>query len=158
MIEPTKIPIESPGVYVAVVKKDPDGWRFLLVQRAAGEYYGGYWGFVTGGKMGQETVAQVVVRELKKELALAPLSMWATEYVVHFYEPEYDKIWMLPLIVAVVESESEVKLSEENSDFRWLPSGKARHLVSWKNLERMIEEVTDELAIFPARNWVQITA
>ncbi|HQL25231.1 MAG TPA: NUDIX domain-containing protein, partial [candidate division Zixibacteria bacterium] len=107
---------------------------------------------------GGETVAQVVVRKLKVELGLNPLSMWATEYVVHFYEPVYDKVLILPLIVAVVDPESQVKLSPEVSSFRWLPPGKARHLVSWKNLERMIEEITDELEIFPARNWVQITA
>lgn len=158
MSEPTKIPIESPGVNIAVVKKDLDGWKFLVLQRAQRESYGGYWSFVTGGKSGQETVAQVTVREMREETGLAPRSMWATEYVVQFYEPEYDKIWILPLIVAVVDPESEVKLSPEHSDFRWLPPHKAKHLVSWKNLERMIEEVTDELEIFPARNWVQITA
>jgi 8-oxo-dGTP pyrophosphatase MutT (NUDIX family) len=158
MTEPKTIPIESPGVNVAVVKKDADGWKFLILQRAEGESYGGFWGFMTGGKRSSETVAQVVQRELKEETGLVPRSMWATEYLVHFYEPEYDKIWILPLIVAVVDPESQVKLSKENSDFRWLPSGKARHLVSWKNLEQAISDVTDELEIFPARNWVQIKA
>ena len=158
MIEPTRIGIESPGVDVAVVKKDPDGWKFLILQRAETESYGGYWGFMTGGKQGTETVAQVVVRELREETGLVPQSMWATEYLVQFYEPEFDKIWILPLIVAVVPADCEVKLSAENGDFRWLPPGKAQRLVTWKNLERMIEAVTDELDIFPARNWVQITA
>lgn len=158
MTDPTKIPIESPGVNIAVIKKDPDGWKFLVLQRAPGESYGGFWGFVTGGKRATETVSQVVLRELKEETGLKPLSMWATEYVVHFYEPEYDKIWILPVIVAVVDTDSSVQLSEENSDYRWLPAAKAKRLVSWKNLERMIEEITDELEIFPARNWVQLTA
>ena len=156
MSEPTHIPIESPGVNVAIVKQDPDGWKFLILQRSEEESYGGYWGFMTGGKRGEETVAQVVKRELDEETGLVARSMWATEYMVHFYEPEEDKIWILPVIVAVVEPDSKVKLSEENSDFRWLPTTKAKHLVSWKNLERAIEEISDELEIYPARNWVEI--
>ena len=60
----TNIKIESPGVNVAVVKKDYDGWKFLVLKRAESESYGGYWGFMTGGKSGDETVAQVVVREM----------------------------------------------------------------------------------------------
>jgi len=71
---------------------------------------------------------------------------------------EYDKIWILPLIVAVVPSNVQVKLSPENSEFRWLAAAKARRLVSWRNLVRAVDDVSDELEIFPARNWVQISA
>ncbi len=154
----TNIDIESPGVNVAVVKKDYDGWKFLILRRTEGESYGGFWGFMTGGKRGNETVAQVVVRELYEETGLKPLSLWATEYLIQFYEPERDAIWLLPLIVAVVPEEAHVRLSSENSEYRWLPAQKARHLVSWKNLVKAIDDITDELAIFPARNWVEITA
>ncbi|UCE23725.1 MAG: NUDIX domain-containing protein [Candidatus Zixiibacteriota bacterium] len=158
MTDPTKIKIESPGVNVAVVKKDYDGWKFLILKRAEGESYGGFWGFMTGGKKGDETVAQVVVRELREETGLVPDSMWASEYVVQFYEPEYDAIWILPLIVALVPEDAVVELSQENSEYRWLPAGKARHLVSWNNLVNAIDRISEELEIFPARNWVQITA
>jgi dATP pyrophosphohydrolase len=157
MAEHTYIGIESPGVNVAVLKNDYDGWKFLILKRAE-ESYGGYWGFMTGSKQGEETVAQVVVRELKEETGLDPQRMFATEYLVQFYEPEVDKIWLLPLIVAVVAPDSQVVLSEENSEFRWLPAPKARHLVSWKNLVRAVDNVNEELAIYPARNWVEIYA
>ena len=81
MNQPTNIKIESPGVNVAVVKKDYDGWKFLILQRAESESYGGYWGCMTGGKRGEETVAQVVVRELKRKPAwrrwrCGPPSIW----------------------------------------------------------------------------------
>lgn len=158
MTSSTNIPIESPGVNVAVVKKDYDGWKFLILRRADNESYGGFWGFVTGGKKGDETVAQVVIRELQEEISIRPASMWATEYLIQFYEPEFDKIWVLPLIVAVVDPASEVVLSSENSDYRWLAADRAKHLVSWKNLVRAIDDVVEELEMFPARNWVQVRA
>ncbi len=152
----TNIKIESPGVNVAVLRNTDDGWRFLLLKRSENETYSGSWGFVTGGKCGEETVAQVVAREVAEETGLVPDSIWATEYVVQFYEPEADAIWILPLIVAVVPPDSEVELSEENSDFQWLSARKAKHLVTWKNLVKAIDDITDEIEIFPARNWVQI--
>ncbi len=156
MKEHTKIEIESPGVSVAVVKEDEDGWRFLLLKRAKQESYAGTWGFVTGSKEGNETVAQVVVREVAEETGLTPLKIWATEYLIQFYEPEYDKIWILPQIVAVVASESQVRLSEENSDFQWLQATRAKRRVNWKNLEQAIDDITDELEVYPAHNWVEV--
>jgi 8-oxo-dGTP pyrophosphatase MutT (NUDIX family) len=150
------IKVESPGVNVAVLRNTDDGWRFLLLKRSEEETYSGSWGFVTGGKRGEETVAQVVAREVEEETSLIPESIWATEYVVQFYEPEVDAIWILPLLVAVVAPDSEVQLSSENSDFQWLSARKAKHLVTWKNLVKAIDDITDEIEIFPARNWVQI--
>jgi len=157
MTQHSKIEIESPGVNVAVLKKDYDGWKFLVLKRAEGESYAGFWGFMTGSKQDNETVAQVVVRELQEETGLKPTSMWATEYLVQFYEPEYDTIWILPLIVAIVPEKAEIKLSSENSEYRWLTPEKAKHLVSWKNLVKAINDISEELEIFPARNWVRLT-
>ncbi|MBI5266014.1 MAG: NUDIX domain-containing protein [candidate division Zixibacteria bacterium] len=150
------IGIESPGVNVAVVKKDDDGWKFLILRRADAESYGGCWGFMTGSKQGTETVAQLVVRELHEETGLKPQSMWATENLVQFYEPEYDKIWILPVIVAVVTTNARVTLSAENSEFVWMAAEQAKRRVSWKNLVRAIDDIAEELEIFPARNWVEI--
>ena len=158
MSKETNIRIESPGVNVAVVKKDDDGWKFLVLKRAESVSYPGCWGFMTGGKRGDESVAQVVARELKEETGLVASAIWATEYLVQFYEPECDSIWILPLIVAVVPPEVGVKLSPENTEYRWLARTKAKHLVSWKNLVEAIEHVSEELEIYPARNWVLIKA
>ncbi len=154
----TNIKIESPGVNVAVIRNSDDGWQFLLLRRSEKESYGGFWGFMTGGKRDNETVAQVVVRELDEEVGIKPKSMWATEYLVQFYEPEYDSIWILPLIVAVVDEDVEIVLSEENSEYKWLGAVQAKHQVSWKNLVDAIDNISEELEIFPARNWVEIYA
>ena len=157
MPEPRRnIGIESPGFNAAVVKKDDDGWKFLVLQRAEGETYGGSWTFITGSRQGDETVAQAVCREVTEETGLTDCRMWATEYVVQFYEPENDKIWILPLIVVVVPPDAEVKLSEENQEFRWLTAEKAKHRVTWNNLVRAINDIEDELEIYPARNWVEV--
>ena len=152
------IGIESPGFNAMVVKNDDDGWKFLLLQRAGSETYSGTWGVVTGRKQNSETVAQAVAREVAEETGLTEIRMFATEYVIQFYEPEDDRIWIMPLIVVVASNESEVVLSEENDSFVWLLPHRARHRVTWKNLERAFEEIDDELELYPARNWVEIKA
>ena len=152
------IGIESPGFNALVVKQDDDGWKFLLLERAGTETYSGTWGVITGRKHEGETMAQAVTREVTDEIGLAEIRMFATEHLIQYYEPENDKIWILPLIVTVVPSASDVVLSAENEDFVWLLPHRARHRVTWKNLERAIEEVVDELELYPARNWVEIKA
>ena len=149
--------IQSPGVNVAVVKKDDDGWKFLVLRRAEGKSYAGFWGLLTGTKKAGDTVAMTVVRELEEETGLEAENIWATEYLTQFYEPEYDEIWILPLVVAVVSSDSAVRLSSENDEFMWLPANKARRRVGWKNLVTAIDNVVEELEIYPAHNWVRIT-
>jgi dATP pyrophosphohydrolase len=158
MTATSNIGIESPGVNVAIVKKDDDCWKFLVLKRADTESYGGFWGFMTGSKQANETVAQLVARELMEETGLRPQSMWATEYLVQFYEPEFDKIWILPVIVVVMPTTAKVKLSAENSEFLWLSPEQAKRRVSWRNLVRAIDDVAEELEIFPARNWVELMA
>ncbi len=157
-VKAPSVEIISPGVNIAVVKKDDDGWKFLLVQRAESESYPGTWGFVTGTKEERETVAQICVRELHEELGMRPERMFATEYLVQFYEPEFDQIWLLPLAVAIVPANTEVRLTPENQDFIWLPAAKARKHASWKNVAAAIQNIDEELEVYPARTWVEITA
>lgn len=154
----TNIAIESPGVNVAVLRHAYEGWEFLLLKRSEHETYAGYWGFVYGQRRGSETVGELVRREVREETGLEPESIWATEYVEHYYEPNVDKIWILPLIVAVVPVDAQIVLSDENCEYRWLSASRAQRLLSWKNLVNAIDEITDEIEVFPARNWVQITS
>jgi 8-oxo-dGTP pyrophosphatase MutT (NUDIX family) len=152
------IGIESPGFNAMVVRKDDDGWQFLLLRRAETETYSGTWGVISGRKHDGESMAQAVARETVDETGLTEIRMFATEHLIQYYEPENDKIWIMPLIVVAVPGESEVVLSEENDDFVWLLPHRALHRVTWKNLERAIKEVDDELELYPVRNWVEMKA
>lgn len=152
------IGIETAGFSAAIVKQDADGWKYLVFQRAETETYAGYFSFLTGVKKDHETVAQAVIREVNQQTGLVDIRMFASEYVVQYYEPENDKIWILPLIVVVVPLTSEIRLSAEYQKYEWMTSRRARHRVSWKNLVRAIDDIAEELEIFPAKNWVEIRA
>lgn len=152
----SRIEIVSPGVNIAVVKKDDDGWKVLVLQRSDTGSYAGCWGLLTGRKESNEVVAQIVARELRERVSLTATRIWSTEHVIRFYEPEFDQIWMLPLIVAIVDADAKVDLQSEHSDFRWLDPFRAKRQVTWKNLYRAIENIAEELEVYPARTWVEL--
>ena len=156
MTKHATITIESPGINVAVVKKTASDWQFLLLQRAEKETYPGFWGLLTGGREDEETVPELAVREMAEETGLRPDSLWASEYCVQFYEPTVDRVWILPVIVAVVSDDADVGLSEENRAFRWLLPKEAVDLVFWKNLKTVIADLAEELRNFPSPNWVEL--
>jgi len=152
----SNIRIEAPGVNVAVVREIGDGWEFLLLKRSERETYPGFWGFLTGRKQDNETVAQVVTREMSEETGLTTMSLWATEEILQFYEPEADAIWLLPVVVAVIGETEEIRLSDENSEFRWLTSDEAIKLASWRNIGQAVSNISLCLRGFPDPGWVRI--
>jgi 8-oxo-dGTP pyrophosphatase MutT (NUDIX family) len=154
--EHTPLPIESPGINVAAVARTNEGWKFLLLRRAPRETYPGFWGLLTGTRENNESVPDLAVRELKEEVALQPLELWASEYCVQFFEPMYDGIWILPVIVALVDFSETITLSEENAEYRWTDVGEAVELVPWQNLKDILPRLQRELDEYPAPNWVRL--
>lgn len=158
MSDYTTIPIESPGINLVVVKYVNEMWKYLVLRRAKGETYAGFWGFLTGCRSGEETVPQLAVRELAEETGLKPDKLFATECTVQFYEPTVDKVWILPVLVAVVGSEAEPKLGEENDEFRWLLPSEAKILIDWQNLLETLQNISRELEGYPPPNWCELPA
>lgn len=148
------IPLRGHGVNVAAVRQHAGHWQFLLVKRANDEIYEGFWGFVSGSIESGETVEQVALRELFEETSLTPQALYATEYLIQFFEPTAEAIWLLPLVVAVVATNAEVHLCTENSAFHWASPDEARKLVHWKNVIRAIDDLNDDLSRYPAPGWV----
>lgn len=153
-----RIEVISPGVNMAVVKKDDDGWKVLVLQRADTGSYPGCWGLLTGRKQKNEVAAQIVERELRARVGLTAQRIWSTEYLVRFYEPEFDQIWIMPLIVVVVDADAKVIIQSEHSGYRWLDPFRAKKQVTWKNLVRAIEDIAEELEVYPARTWIELVA
>jgi len=153
-----RIEVISPGVNMAVVKKDDDGWKVLVLQRADTGSYPGCWGLLTGRKQKNEVAAQIVERELRARVGLTAQRIWSTEYLVRFYEPEFDQVWIMPLIVVVVDADAKVVLQSEHSGYRWLDPFRAKKQVTWKNLVRAIEDIAEELEVYPARTWIELVA
>ena len=151
-------PVECPGINVAVLRRQGSGWEVLLLQRGDDETYPRTWGLLTGTRRRDETAAELAARELAEETGLTAESLWATEHVIHFYEPTVDRIWVLPVVAAVVDSGGRVRLSGENRAFLWLSFEQGRRRVSWRNLVEVLRCLEDETAAFPHPTWVRLPA
>lgn len=117
--------------------------EFLLLKRSEGEIYPGIWQMVTGKFKTNEKAYETALREIKEESGLCPLKMWVVPNVNSFYSHEHDSISMLPVFAALVDWNSEVKLSIEHSEFKWLFPEKAIKLLAWPGQRKSVEFITN---------------
>ena len=150
-------PIESPGVQFAVIRKFADEWQFLIMRRSPSVIYGGKTGFLGGAREEGETVLQTASRELHEETGLVAREWWATEYLVSFYDPHFDKIFIFPLLAAIVASDAEPTLCHEHDRYEWLSAEDAKTRVTWRHVVRELDDIEADLQSgYPPANWKEM--
>jgi dATP pyrophosphohydrolase len=118
--------------------------EILLIHRAPGRIYEGLWQCVTGRLEAGERVVDGALREVAEETGLDRADLEAvfeTDIVNWFHEGSADAVWCEAVFAAQVREGSEVRLSDEHDDFRWLSAEGARELVIWPAYERAIDQV-----------------
>jgi len=114
-----------------VARDTPQGWRYLVLRRAADREDAGSWRAVTGKIEAGETAWQTALRELREETGFQASRLLAVPYVNHFYEWQHDRINAIPVFVAVVSLDAEVILNDEHVEARWLPLDGAADVLGW---------------------------
>lgn len=153
----TPLPLYSPGINVAVIRRVDNDWQFLLLERSGEDpAYGGIWGLLSGTRDNNETLTELALREMQEEIGLRPNNLYATEYCLQFFEPTRDSVWVLPVLVATVDAGAKIELDSENSGFRWLDCQEAMKLAHWRNLKDVIRMLAEDLAVFPPPNWMEM--
>ena len=102
-----------------VFRQTDDDLSFLLLKRNKDKLYEHLWQGVAGKIEGGETAFKAAIRELKEETSLEPVRMFVADYVSRFYESHQDRINLVPVFGIEVDS-SEVKLSKEHVDYKWV--------------------------------------
>jgi dihydroneopterin triphosphate diphosphatase len=108
-------------VSVHVIHTHHNGNMFLLLRRSS-PYLRGTWQMVTGGIHNGEKAYQAAVREVHEETGLTVDRLYSADAVETFYMKTLDKIQLLPVFVAFIDSvEAEVRLSlNEHDDYEWV--------------------------------------
>jgi len=149
-----KINIKQVDSYI--YRNTDAGPVYLMLKRSAGKHYEHLWQGVAGKIEKGETAVEAVVRELKEETGKNPKKLFAADHIASFYDARKDHIQMVPIFGIEVEN-SEVQLSEEHSEYKWVSFEEALALLTWKGQKEGLRTVNDEVTSGDDRSkWSEI--
>ena len=110
--------IKLSSVDCHVVYWEADIPQFLTIKRGPNERYPLIWQCITGGIKPNEKAFEAAIRELKEETGLIPIKMWTIDRVNNYYDPKYDKVFLIP-IFGIEVRKKDLVLSNEHIDYYW---------------------------------------
>jgi dATP pyrophosphohydrolase len=117
--------------------------EFLLLKRSEKEIYPGLWQMVTGSIDDNEKAYQTAIREIKEETGLTPVKFWVVPNVNSFYSPKQNSICMVPVFAALVADDSNVNISDEHSEYKWMSKDDAIKLLAWPGQRNSVETINE---------------
>jgi dATP pyrophosphohydrolase len=124
--------IISTMIEVCIFKFERDRPHYLLLKRREDEkIYPGIWQYVTGSLEDDEKAVNGALRELKEETGFQPVHFWSVPFENSFYDASNDRIQLVPVFGAQVESGSPPVLSPEHSEYQWLSYREAYKRLVW---------------------------
>ena len=121
-----------------VVYWEADIPQFLTIKRSSQERYPLIWQCITGGINLNEKTYQAAIRELKEETGLYPDKMWTIDQVNNYYDPKYDRVFLVPIFGVEVKSK-DVKLSSEHVEHYWGSKDKVKDKMLWTQQKSGLE-------------------
>jgi dATP pyrophosphohydrolase len=132
-----------------IFRENEKGIEFLLLKRSNSDIYPGVWQMVTGSVIRGEKGYEAVIREIKEETGQSPEKLWVVPNVNSFYSKKRDHICMVPVFAALVKNNTEIKISGEHTEFKWVDKDTALKLLAWvgqrKSVEIIYEYFTNEM-------------
>ncbi|MHB1685767.1 MAG: NUDIX hydrolase [Ignavibacteriaceae bacterium] len=135
--------IKSNLVEAHIFRKQGKQLQFLLLKRAEKEIYPGLWQMVSGKLKKNEKAFSAALRELKEETGLTPEKFWVAPNINSFYNPSDDSVTVIPVFAALVDSKSQVKISREHSEFKWVSVNEAKKKLAWQGQRKSVEIIAE---------------
>jgi dATP pyrophosphohydrolase len=98
---------------------------------------------VPGKIKADEKAYDTAIREVKEETGLTPSKIWVAPKVNSFYSDESDTICLVPIFAIQVDKKTEVKLSTEHTEFKWVKSKKAKIMLAWEGQRKALELIEE---------------
>lgn len=124
---------------------NPARIQYLLLKRSDKEIYPNLWQMVTGHIKNNEKAYQTALREIKEETNLTPTKMWVVPQVNSFYSDKEDSICLIPVFLALVNENSNVIISKEHTEFKWVEKDEAIELLAWPGQKESVSIIENYL-------------
>ncbi|MEJ5305499.1 MAG: NUDIX pyrophosphatase [Ignavibacteria bacterium] len=135
--------VVSTYIELHIMKIENDQLKFLLLKRSPNEKYPNIWQMVTGKIRDGEKAYETALRELKEETGLAAEELFTVPIVNSVYLSETDEVCLIPVFLCRVNEKSEIKISEEHSEYKWLNAEEAEKLLNWEGQKKSIRMIND---------------
>lgn len=133
-------------VDVYVLRGTGSALEALVLRRAASGRCPGSWESVHGGIEPGELPTNAALRELAEETGLVPERFYNLSRVEAFYRHREDLVALIPVFVALVAADAQVRLSDEHDAFEWLAPAPAGARMAWPRERRALEDAVALLA------------
>jgi len=135
--------VVSSYIELHIVKIENGCLKFLLLKRAPYDKYPNIWQMVTGKIKNGEKAFESALRELKEETGLVAEELFSVPIVNSVYLAETDEVCLIPVFLCRVSEHSEVKISNEHIDFKWLDAEEAERILSWEGQKKSVRMIND---------------
>ncbi|NPV12146.1 MAG: NUDIX pyrophosphatase [Ignavibacteria bacterium] len=135
--------VVSTYIELHIMKIENDQLKFLLLKRSPNEKYPNIWQMVTGKIRDGEKAYETALRELKEETGLIAEELFTVPIVNSVYLSETDEVCLIPVFLCRVNEKSEIKISEEHSEYKWLNAEEAEKLLNWEGQKKSIRMIND---------------
>jgi len=141
--------IISKNVSVFPFKVEGGRAWYLLLRRSAGRKLQGTWQVVHGEVENGEETFRSAVRGLAEQTGVAPVALWAVDYLEQFHDILTDSIRLVPCFTAQIQG--DLQLSDEHDASRWLSFREAQGLCTFRNQREALETVERDVANLVAK-------
>ena len=115
----------------------------LILKRSINAIYPGIWQMVTGRIEKGEMAFESAIREVKEETNLVIEKLWVVPKVNSFYSEKDDSIHQIPVFAVKAKSNSNVQLSSEHSNYKWVDYKEACNAFAWKDQKDALKMLVD---------------
>jgi dihydroneopterin triphosphate diphosphatase len=136
-------PVRCDAISAVLCRREGGEMRVLMLRRASKKLHG-VWSQVSGGMEEGETVTQTALREIREETELVPDRLYSADICEQFYDPGRECINVFPVFVAFIDSEQEVVLNHEHSEFEWVSVDEAVTRVPFPGQRALLRHVERE--------------
>lgn len=136
--------ILSQIIEVCIFKMIGTNPQYLLLQRSpSDELYPNIWQILTGYIKQSETAEQAALRELTEETNLTPKKFWNIPYIDSYFDLSNDSIQLAPTFAVQIDSDANLKLSNEHQNYSWLSYSESLSKLVWPGQKNVVRTVQD---------------